>query len=63
VVTVTQPAPRPELNPVYVAIRGPDGEVRRFPLEGGREELQSRVIVVRPGESATIHIQVATRDR
>jgi hypothetical protein len=62
-VTVTGPPPAPEAAPVYVTIRGPDGELRRFPLEGGREALQSRVIVVRPGESATIPIVVGARGR
>jgi hypothetical protein len=62
-VTVIGPPPAPEAAPVYVNIRGPEGELRRFPLEGGREALQSRVIVVRPGESATIQVVVGTRSR
>lgn len=40
----------------FAAIRGPDGEVRYFPIEGGRKELGTRVIIVRPGER--IHIQL-----
>jgi hypothetical protein len=40
----------------FAAIRGPDGEVRYFPIEGGRKELGTRVIVVRPGER--VHIQL-----
>jgi hypothetical protein len=62
-VTVIGPAPAPQTTPVYVDIRGPDGELRRFPLEGGPEALQSRVIVVRPGESATIQLVFAARGR
>ena len=44
-----------------VAIRGPDGTVRNFAVEGGRETLASRVIVVHPGESATIQLAIAPR--
>jgi hypothetical protein len=40
----------------FAAIRGPDGEVRYFPVQGGRKELATRVIVVRPGER--VHIQL-----
>jgi hypothetical protein len=40
----------------FVAIRGPDGELRYFPVEGGKKELATRVIVVRPGER--VHIQL-----
>jgi hypothetical protein len=40
----------------FAAIRGPGGEVRYFPIEGGRKELATRVIVVRPGER--VHIQL-----
>lgn len=40
----------------FVAIRGPDGELRYFPVEGGREGLQTRVIVVHPGER--VHVQL-----
>jgi hypothetical protein len=48
----------PAVEPVYVNIRGPDGVVRRFPIEGGRAALPSPpVVVLRPGESLTIHWQ------
>ena len=40
----------------FAAIRGPDGELRYFPIEGGRKELATRVIVVRPGER--VHVQL-----
>jgi hypothetical protein len=38
----------------FVAIRGPEGEVRYFPVEGGREG--SHVIVVHPGERVRIQL-------
>lgn len=41
-------------NKTFVAIRGPDGEVRYFPVEGGQEG--TRVIVVRPGERVFIQL-------
>jgi hypothetical protein len=37
-----------------INLRGPDGQLRRFPVEGGAAELASRVIVLRPGQSLTI---------
>jgi hypothetical protein len=40
----------------YISLRGPDGQVRRFAVEGGAEEISSRVIVLRPGESLTIRL-------
>ena len=40
-----------------VSIRGPDGEVRRFPLASGVEvQYRRQYIVLRPGESTTIRI-------
>lgn len=45
-VTITLPAQAPR---EYANIRGLDGQLHTFPLEGGRS-----VIVVRPGETATI---------
>jgi hypothetical protein len=38
----------------YINLRGPDGQLRRFAVEGGAAELASRVVVLRPGESLTI---------
>jgi hypothetical protein len=52
-VVVTIP-PQPAKKPVYVTLRGPDGEVRRFLLEGGRAAIQYRQVVLRPGQSVTI---------
>jgi hypothetical protein len=49
------PTPRPAPEPYYVNIRGPDGQVRRFPVEGGPAAIQSpSVVVLRPGQSVTI---------
>jgi hypothetical protein len=57
-VAVTKPAqPRPE--PVYVDLRGPDGQVRRFAVEGGREVIRTQpVMVLRPGQSVTVQVAV-----
>jgi hypothetical protein len=52
-VVLTVPAP-PPADVVYVDIRGPDGQVRRFPLEGGRAAIQVQEVVLRPGGSVTI---------
>src|SRR5262249_57660651 len=43
-------------KPVYVNLRGPDGRVRRFLVEGGRAALEDRQVVLRPGQSVTIHV-------
>lgn len=51
-VTVAAPAPAPA--PVTVAIRGPDGEVKKYVVEGGRESIVVRRYVVGPGEQVTI---------
>jgi hypothetical protein len=54
-VVVTVPA-QPTTEPVYVDIRGPDGQVRSYEVEGGREAIQYRQVVVRPGGSVTIRL-------
>jgi len=46
--------PRPATEPLTVGLRGPDGKVRRFPVEGGREAIQVRSVTLRAGESVTI---------
>lgn len=57
-VAVTPPQVSKEV--VYVNLRGPDGQVRRFPVEGGREAIQPpQVIVLRPGASVTVRWVVA----
>lgn len=51
-------APMPASAPVtYITIRGPEGEVRRFPLARGVEVVYRRgQIVLRPGESTSIRL-------
>lgn len=62
-VTITLPPTAQPLAPPAgaVAIKGPDGTIRHFPVEGGRQTLESRVIVVRPGEHATIRVVIGRR--
>jgi hypothetical protein len=64
-VVVTLPAPVPALRSespaLAVDLRGPDGQVRRFAVEGGREAIQPRTVVVRPGETATIQFQATAQ--
>ena len=52
-VVVTMPV-QPPSKPFYVDLRGPDGQVRRFPVEGGRAAIQYRQVVIRSGETLTI---------
>lgn len=49
-VGITEPAGATEL----VKIRGPNGEVRSFPIVGGRKAIKTRTIIVRPGESLSL---------
>ena len=46
--------PQPAMGAVQVNLRGPDGQLRRFPLEGGREAIEYEQFVLRPGQSVTI---------
>jgi hypothetical protein len=55
-VVVSPPAPARTAAPLVVNLRGPDGEVRSFPLAGGPEAIQRREVIVRPGETATINV-------
>ena len=45
---------QPMREPVFVTLRGPDGQLRRFPVEGGREAIEYEQFVLRPGQSVTI---------
>jgi hypothetical protein len=36
-----------------VSVRGPDGQVRRFAVEGGRDAIVVRQVYLRPGTSVT----------
>jgi hypothetical protein len=54
-VSVVVTPPRAAKEVLYVNLRGPDGQVRRFPVEGGRDAIQSpQVIVLRPGATVTV---------
>ena len=55
IVTVSTP---PEPKPLYVDIRGPEGQVRSFAVAGGAATIHTRDIVVRAGETATIRLAV-----
>jgi hypothetical protein len=52
-VVVASP-PQSTTTPIYVDIRGPDGQVRRFPVEGGRASIQYRQVILHVGERLTI---------
>jgi hypothetical protein len=45
---------QPAKEPFQVSLRGPDGQVRRFTVEGGEAAIQYRQVVLRPGQSVTI---------
>ena len=51
-VSITEPAGETEMIP----IRGPNGEVRSFPILGGRKAIKARTIIVHPGQS--LHLTV-----
>ena len=53
-IAIVVEAPRPATAPFTVDLRGPDGQVRRFPVEGGRETIKVQSVTVRPGQSVTI---------
>jgi hypothetical protein len=54
--TVPAPATPGAADGAYISLRGPDGQLRRFAVEGGAEAVSSRVVVLRPGESLTIRL-------
>jgi hypothetical protein len=48
-------ASAPAREPVYVTLRGPDGQTRRFAVEGGPAAIEPvQAVVLRPGQSVTI---------
>jgi hypothetical protein len=55
-ISVVLPAPaQPTREQLTVNLRGPDGQMRRFPVEGGRSAIQTPpVLVLRSGQSVTI---------
>lgn len=54
-VTVTEPEGATE----RVTIRGPKGEVRSFPIVGGRKAVKARTIIVRPGQTLNLMVHGA----
>jgi len=48
-------------SPYYVTLRGPDGTVRTFRLEGGPETVQTREVTVRAGERLVINLATPTQ--
>jgi hypothetical protein len=56
---VTTKAAQPANERAFVDLRGPDGQVRRFPVEGGPEAIEVRRLVLRPGQTLTIHLALA----
>jgi hypothetical protein len=46
-------------EPVYVTLRGPDGEVQRYALENGSESIQTKTVIVRRGEAASFRFALA----
>ena len=56
---VTTKAPQPANERAFVDLRGPDGQVRRFPVEGGPEAIEVSRLVLRPGQTLTIHLALA----
>jgi hypothetical protein len=55
-VTVRYPA---SSEPLYVTLRGPNGEVQRYALENGVESIQTRTVIVRQGETASFRFALA----
>jgi hypothetical protein len=53
-VTVSVAPPKPEVKPMVVSIRGPEGEVRKFPVEGGEAAIEVRQVILHAGQSVTI---------
>jgi hypothetical protein len=51
-VSITEPAGPTEM----VSIRGPDGQVRSFPIVGGRQAIKARTLIVRPGQSLNLTV-------
>jgi hypothetical protein len=59
-VGVTVSLPRPAVKePTFIQLRGPDGRVRSFPIEGGTDAITYTSVVLRPGQSVTIHLAAA----
>jgi hypothetical protein len=55
-VSVARPVPT---EAVSVELVGPDGQKRRFSVEGGRDAIVYQQVVLHPGQSVTIHWMAA----
>lgn len=42
--------------PYSIAIRGPDGDLRRYPVEGGPSSVVVRQYTVQPGQAITVYV-------
>jgi hypothetical protein len=51
-VSIREPAGETEM----ISIRGPDGQVRSFPIVGGRKAIEARTLIVRPGQSLNLTV-------
>ena len=60
---VVRTATQPAREPTQVNLRGPDGQLRRFAVEGGRDAIQYQQFVLRPGQSVTIQWAATRRGR
>jgi hypothetical protein len=59
---IVVPAARPldAPAPALVNVRGPDGTVRSFPIEGGLAAIKVQTVVVHAGESVTLRLPATT---
>jgi len=48
-------------EPASITLRGPDGSVRRFAVEGGHDAIDVPRVVLRPGDSLTLRWASAKR--
>jgi hypothetical protein len=58
-ITVVPANVQPVEEPLAVSIRGLDGSVRRFAVEGGSTVIQTQQIILRAGESVTVQWRAA----
>jgi hypothetical protein len=56
-VSLAMPTPSPTgKEQASVSLRGPDGQTRRYAVEGGPSAIQAHQVIVRAGESVTIRV-------
>jgi hypothetical protein len=51
------------LSPEFVSLQGPDGKVRTFPVEGGRQAIVVREVTLVRGERVTINLTPSVTPR